>query len=167
MNLQTFIDALATGSGASYSLTEGKPTTGIMASIHGYEYTSEFPSTFVRYKRELQREMIAGHVKDYVGKHGVMLESPDKFLGGWWSKGKLFLDVSMRFEATDMDTAVVFGMNHGQKAIYSIDLDKEYELPMAQEHGTETQKATYIHQQADRISNDYNREYFSKIAESL
>lgn len=159
MNLQTFIDALATGSGASYSVTQGQPTTGIMASIRGFEETIDVSRDNL--------ELIKSHVIDYIGKHGIMLGGIDNYLGGWWHEGKLVLDVSTRFDATDMDTAVVFGMNHGQKAIYSIDLEKEYELPMAQEHGTETQKATYIHQQADRIANDYNREYFSKIAESL
>jgi len=70
MNLQFFVDVLATGRGASYSLTHGQPTSGNFASIYGHEHTPELPSTFVRYKRDLQVEMIGNEMAKFLIQHG-------------------------------------------------------------------------------------------------
>jgi hypothetical protein len=152
MNLQTFIDDLVTGNGASYSLTQGKPTTGVMASMQGHEYIPELPSAYIRYKRELQREMIANHVLNFIAKNGIEAEQEDVYIGGWWSDNKLYLDLSRRFDS--VQDAAEFGMLNNQKAIYSIDLDREIELPMPQGHGTETQKRDYIRIISQRIAED-------------
>jgi len=152
MNLQFFVDVLATGRGASYSLTHGQPTSGNFASIYGHEHTPELPSTFVRYKRDLQVEMIGNHVRDFVATNGLLLEQDDNYIGGWWEKGKLVLDVSKRFDT--IAEAAEFGIHNRQRAMYSMDLDKVIDLPEPQDAGTETQRATYARLTAQAIAND-------------
>jgi hypothetical protein len=153
MNIQQFIDVLATGSGASYSLSQGQqPTAGTMVSIYGHEFIPELPASFVRYKAELQREMIANAVHDFVVTNGLLLDDIDNYIGGWWSEGKLVLDVSKQFD--DLREAVEFGIHNRQKAVYSIDLGKDIDLPAPQDAGTETQRATYARLAAQAIAND-------------
>lgn len=152
MNIKTFIDDLVAGNGASYSLTQGKPTSGNFAAIYGHESTPELPSSFIRYKKHLQAEMIAGHVRDFIAANGLLLEHEDNYIGGWWENGKLVLDISKRFET--IAEAAEFGIHNRQRAIYSMDIDKVIDLPEPQDAGTETQRATYARLAAQAIAND-------------
>ena len=152
MNINTFIDDLVAGNGASYSLNHGKPTSGNFAAIYGHESTPELPSSFIRYKKHLQAEMIANHVRDFIATNGLLLEQDDNYIGGWWENGKLVLDISKRFDT--IAEAAEFGIHNRQRAIYSMDIDKAIDLPEPQDAGTETQRATYARLTAQAIAND-------------
>jgi hypothetical protein len=152
MNLNTFVESLVAGNGATHHLSHGIPTTGAFASIHGHEYIADLPISFIRYKRELQAEMIARHVRDFIATNGLLLEQDDNYIGGWWESGKLVLDISRHFDT--IEEAAEFGIHNGQRAMYSIDLDKVIDLPEPQVAGTETQRATYARLAAQAIAND-------------
>lgn len=151
MNLNTFVESLVAGNGATYHLTHDVPTTGAFASVYGREYIADLPVSFIRYKRHLQAEMIAQHVRDFIATNGLMLEQDDNYIGGWWEGGKLVLDVSRYFDT--IEEAAEFGIHNRQRAIYSVDLDKVIDLPEPQDAGTETQRATYARLTAQAIAN--------------
>jgi hypothetical protein len=152
MNLNTFVESLVTGNGATHHLSHGIPTTGVFVSMYGHEYTPELPTSFIRYKKHLQGEMIAQHVRDFIVRNAIHLEEYDAYIGGWWENGKLVLDISKHFDT--IEEGAEFGIHNRQRAMYSIDLDKVIDLPEPQDAGTETQRATYARLAAQAIAND-------------
>jgi hypothetical protein len=152
MNINTFIERLVAGNGATHSLHHGIPTTGAFASVYGREFIPELPTSFIRWKKHLQAELIEKHVRSFIDKNAIKLWEYDAYIGGWWERGKLVLDVSIHFDT--IEEAAVFGIHNRQRAIYSIDLDKVIDLPEPQDAGTETQKSDYARITARAIAND-------------
>jgi hypothetical protein len=96
--------------------------------------------------------LIEKHVRSFIDKNAIKLWEYDAYIGGWWERGKLVLDVSIHFDT--IEEAAVFGIHNRQRAIYSIDLDKVIDLPEPQDAGTETQKSDYARITARAIAND-------------
>jgi hypothetical protein len=110
MNINKFIESLATGSGATHHLSHNVPTWGAFASIYGHEYTAN------------SEKSIADEVRDYISSKAEILSDVDNYIGGWWEDGKLVLDISRHFD--DLEAAIKFGRENKQRAVYSIDLDE-------------------------------------------
>jgi hypothetical protein len=147
MNLKQFSRTLAAGSGASYSLTQGEITSGIMASMAGHERKVFYGDH--KMTQEVLERSVAAYVIDFVAEKGLMAERENVSIGGWWSNGCLYLDLSVRFDS--LVDAAEFGIMNGQKAIYDIDNQREIELPQPQIAGTETQKRQYAKLAATKV----------------
>ena len=122
MNINKFIESLATGSGATHHLSHNVPTWGAFASIYGHEYIANFRRDYVRLKHNLKVDMIANEVREYISSKTELLSDVDNYIGGWWEDGKLVLDISRHFD--DLEAAIKFGRENKQRAVYSIDLDE-------------------------------------------
>lgn len=85
----------------------------------------------------------------YVDKNQLELSKPNRFLGCWIDKGKLYLDVSTCI--TYKRYAVYLAFDNSQLAIYDIANDVSIDIPTPQRSGTTTQQKAYITSVVDRL----------------
>jgi hypothetical protein len=106
----------ATKEAGAYSvnlLTGEKPTEGIMAG----KYANTDPRTTV-----VTGLLSPSDVEAHVAKNEKVLSSPDHFFGTWTdpATGKTYLDVSKRFQPTEIRPATKFGEKTGQLSLYNV-----------------------------------------------
>jgi hypothetical protein len=140
-NLQSFIESLVDSTGASYSLTTGKPTKGVFASQAKSEHIVNLSPIYNRYKRDLKVDVITAEVNAFIENNRKDLMNNSAHIGGWWENGRLVLDVSYQFDS--IEEAAFYGMLNNQRAIYIVHLDRVIELPNPQQAGTYAQKSAY------------------------
>jgi hypothetical protein len=138
-NLEGFIEAIFANGGASYSLSNGLSTDGNFASYEQNEYVIPADS---------EREQVNAHLSNFIARNGLTLEDERHYVGGWISNGKLYFDVSRRFDS--VEEAAFFGIMNNQLAMFSFK-HGEIELP-SQQAGTEWQRETYAKMSAGRIA---------------
>jgi hypothetical protein len=149
-NLQSFIESLVDSTGASYSLTTGKPTTGVFASQAKSEHIVNLSPVYNRYKRDLKVDVITAEVNAFIENNRKDLMNNGAHIGGWWENGKLVLDVSYQFDS--IEEAAFYGMLNNQRAIYIVHLDRVIELPNPQQAGTYAQKSAYARTVAQELA---------------
>ena len=150
-NLKQFSRALLENGGATFNLVSGEHEfKGYAYSIFGHE----------KIHNTIDGGFTIGQVEDAVKKFikekGVELYSVHNHLGGWFDKGKLYLDITN--VTTDLRNAVVKGLRNGQRAIYDFQTDKDIDLPKGQGAGTMTQKATYLEMKIDELVRNHKNQ---------
>lgn len=99
-----------------------QPETGIMVS--------EFPNDSSRALQISDEDIHSPEASDVLGEWigqnmDVIAGRPDRFLGGWMSDGKYYLDVATRFEPEDAEKALDAGRAAGQLAVFNLGTFKE------------------------------------------
>mgnify|MGYP003137556757 CR=1 FL=1 len=150
-NLKQFSKALLEDGGATFNLVSGEHDfKGYAYSIYGHEKIHNTLEGMFTISEVEQA------VKTFVRENGVELYSADNHLGGWFDKGKLYLDITN--VTSDLRNAVVKGLRNNQKAIHDFRTGKDIHLPKGQGAGTMTQKATYLEMKIDElVSNHKNK----------
>ena len=147
-NLKQFSRALLEDGGATFNLVSGEHEfKGYAYSIFGHEKIHDNVSVLSEVEHA---------VKKFVGEKGVELYSVHNHLGGWFDKGKLFLDITN--VESDLRNAIEQGIRNGQEAIHDFQSGKDIRLPKGQGAGTMTQKASYLNMKIDElVSNHKNK----------
>lgn len=147
-NLKQFSRALLEDGGATFNLVSGEHEfNGYAYSIFGHEKIHDNVSVLSEVEHA---------VKTFVRENGVELYSVHNHLGGWFDKGKLFLDITN--VESDLRNAIEQGIRNGQEAIHDFQTGKDIRLPKGQGAGTMTQKASYLNMKIDElVSNHKNK----------
>jgi len=143
-NLKQFSRALLENGGATFNLVSGEHDfKGYAYAIHGHEKihnTLEGMFTISEVEEA---------VKIFVREKGVELYSVDNHLGGWFEKGKLYLDITN--VTSDLRNAIEQGIRNGQEVIHDFQSGKDIRLPKGQGAGTMTQKESYLNMKIDEL----------------
>ena len=99
--------------GVTTDLNGNEPTYGYMASIRGCERVVSLDL--------FNKQNILSYINLFRHKIGV-----GNYLGTWLNEGKVYLDVSVNFAT--LNEAVRFGKENRQKAIFSLNSNKEIAL---------------------------------------
>jgi len=150
-NLKQFSRALLENGGATFNLVSGEHQfKGYAYSIFGHE----------KIHNTLDGGFTISDVEDavrqYVKEKGIELYSVDNHLGGWFEKGKLYLDITN--VKSDLRNAIEQGIRNGQKAIHDFQSGKDIYLPKGQGAGTMTQKATYLEMKIDELVRNHKNQ---------
>ena len=151
-NLKQFSKALLEDGGATFNLVSGEHDfKGYAYAIFGHE----------KIHNTLDGGFTISDVEDavrqYIKEKGVELYSADNHLGGWFDKGKLYLDITN--VTSDLRNAIEQGIRNGQEAIHDFKSGKDIRLPKGQGAGTMTQKASYLEMKIDElVSNHKNKQ---------
>ena len=144
--------------------TKTSPKTGYIASDRRAEKIYDWAKVSV--SRDVLRQTIKGYIKE----HGELLTGRGTFFGGWVEKGKLYLDVSRRYDTRS--EGVQAGFRNKQKAIYDV-VNDSY-IYMEEEVDERTNKArddrdTKASQRNDRARTRpiYRRDSGSNPGQSL
>lgn len=110
-NLFGFIDSLNKFGGASYNMVTGvlNPENGYMVSLAEYEHK-------IPHGKEYDTKAITQELRLYIGKHGIELEQPNRWLGAWFDGTALYFDISEI--VMDQQTAIELGKERKQIAIF-------------------------------------------------
>lgn len=113
MNLMKFKQDILNNGGATISLqtTEYNPTDGYIVGIYGTEEKTD------------QKIFVSGHVREFIAEHYDQLHQKGNYLGGWLSKGYVYLDVSKKFRV--LSEAAVFSEENKQEALWGASEGKE------------------------------------------
>lgn len=153
-NLSEMCSEVAAGRGASYSLTQGAPESGVMVSLYGHEKTLRVGPALLRRDGGFDKDHVKGHIIEYVAEKGVEADKENVYIGAWWKDEEtLVLDLSMRYD--DLEEAAMNGILHHQEAMYSIDMKTSIPLPPPQGAGTVTQKREYARMMARKLAEKY------------
>jgi len=147
-NLKQFSRALLEDGGATFNLVSGEHEfKGYAYSIFGHEKIHDNVSVLSEVEHA---------VKKFVGEKGVELYSVHNHLGGWFDKGKLFLDITN--VESDLRKAIEQGIRNGQEAIHDFQSGKDIRLPKGQGAGTMTQKASYLNMKIDELVSNHKNQ---------
>ena len=147
-NLKQFSRALLEDGGATFNLVSGEHEfKGYAYSIFGHEKIHDNVSVLSEVEHA---------VKKFVGEKGVELYSVHNHLGGWFDKGKLFLDITN--VESDLRNAIEQGIRNGQEAIHDFQTGKDIRLPKGQGAGTMTQKASYLNMKIDELVSNHKNQ---------
>ena len=147
-NLKQFSRALLEDGGATFNLVSGEHEfKGYAYSIFGHEKIHDNVSVLSEVEHA---------VKKFVGEKGVELYSVHNHLGGWFDKGKLFLDITN--VESDLRNAIEQGIRNGQEAIHDFQSGKDIRLPKGQGAGTMTQKASYLNMKIDELVSNHKNQ---------
>ena len=147
-NLKQFSRALLEDGGATFNLVSGEHEfKGYAYSIFGHEKIHDNVSVLSEVEHA---------VKKFVGEKGVELYSVHNHLGGWFDKGKLFLDITN--VESDLRKAIEQGIRNGQEAIHDFQSGKDIHLPKGQGAGTMTQKASYLNMKIDELVSNHKNQ---------
>lgn len=138
-NLRQFVQATIENQGATFNVNNGtSPTSGTAVAIKGHESKVDINPDDVE-------RSLSSAVSGYIIDNGSKL-AEGYHVGSWLDKdtNELFLDVVDIIH--NPETAVRFGYQNKQKAIYSLDINQEFRLGALypQRGGTETQKRASI-----------------------
>ena len=142
-NLKAFLGQIRENGGASYSLNTGFPKSGIFASYQA----NEFIIGAERSEADVEKSLGL-----FIRMNSDKLSEIENHIGGWINEGKLYFDVSRRFD--NIEEAAYFGILNGQLAIYSFK-HGEIALPKGQ-IGTGKQADTYARMKAQEIAATYS-----------
>ena len=143
-NLKQFSRALLEDGGATFNLVSGEHEfKGYAYSIFGHE---KIHNTL---NGGFTISDVEDAVRQYIKEKGVELYSVDNHLGGWFEKGKLYLDITN--VTLDLRNAIEQGLRNGQRAIHDFKSGDDIHLPKGQGAGTMTQKATYMEMKIDEL----------------
>jgi hypothetical protein len=92
--------------------TKKSPKDGFIAS----DYGAERPLSWAPLKAS--RAALRTALKDYINDHAELLDNKGSFFGAWVEQGKLYLDVSRRYNSRS--EGVRAGFKNKQKAIYDV-----------------------------------------------
>ena len=147
-NLKQFSRALLKDGGATFNLVSGEHEfKGYAYSIYGHEKIHDHVSVLAEVEQA---------VKKFVGEKGVELYSVHNHLGGWFDKGKLFLDITN--VESDLRNAIEQGIRNGQEAIHDFQSGKDIRLPKGQGAGTMTQKASYLNMKINELVRNHKNQ---------
>ena len=141
-NLKAFLGQIKENGGASYSLHTGLATSGVFASYRA----NEFIIGAERSEADVEQSLGL-----FIRINADKLSELENYIGGWINDGKLYFDVSRRFD--NIEEAAYFGILNGQLAIYSFK-HGEISLPSGQ-IGTGKQADTYARIKAQEIAAMY------------
>lgn len=114
-NLKMFVDGIINNGGATYQYASAEktfnPQDGFMVSLpQEYEKVIENSGDFEQIKAELITYLKQPNVIELFAKH------PDTYLGGWSDSGKIYIDLSQKFDTEEEARKV--GTDHNQLAIF-------------------------------------------------
>jgi hypothetical protein len=92
--------------------TKTSPRDGFIASDQGAERVLDFAPL------KASRASLRTALKDYINDHAELLDNKGSFFGAWVEQGKLYLDVSRRYNSRS--EGVRAGFKNEQKAIYDV-----------------------------------------------
>jgi len=97
--------------GATYNINthEFNPTSGYIVALIGHEKIVDVPTTLNEWQ-DIMTDYLTASVWDCIA------EQHNVYLGFWIEEGKLYIDLSERYE--DFETAFKVGFERGQKAIW-------------------------------------------------
>ena len=147
-NLKQFSRALLENGGATFNLVSGEHDfKGYAYSIFGHEKIHDNVSVLSEVEQA---------VKTFVGEKGIELYSVHNHLGGWFDKGKLYLDITN--VESDLRKAIDKGIRNDQDAIHDFQSGKDIRLPKGQGAGTMTQKASYLNMKIDELVRNHKNQ---------
>jgi hypothetical protein len=92
--------------------TKKSPRDGFIASDEGAERVLDFAPL------KASRAALRTALRDYINDHAELLDNKGSFFGAWVEEGKLYLDVSRRYNSRS--EGVRAGFKNEQKAIYDV-----------------------------------------------
>ena len=147
-NLKQFSRALLENGGATFNLVSGEHDfKGYAYSIFGHEKIHDNVSVLSEVEQA---------VKTFVRENGIELYSVHNHLGGWFDKGKLYLDITN--VESDLRNAIEQGIRNGQEAIHDFKSGKDIYLPKGQGAGTMTQKASYLEMKINELVSNHKNQ---------